>query len=68
MVPNFSVPLKLGWPIKYLDEKKHDTQIPLYKHCGLVITFYYLHLWDLENYYFGTAFSIVGEKIENERQ
>lgn len=50
MVPHFSVPLKLVWPIKYLDEKKHDAQmIPLYKHCGLVITFYYLQLWDLEN-------------------
>ena len=38
--------------------------IPLYKHCGLVITFYYLQLWDLENSYnFGTASSIVVEKI-----
>lgn len=65
MVPHFSVPFKFVWPIKYLDEKKHDSQmIPLYKQCGLVITFYYLQLWDLENsYYFGTASSIVVEKI-----
>ena len=63
MVPHFSVPLKLGWPIKYLDEKKYDTQmIPLYKHSGLIITFYYLIAVGLRKlYYFGTASSIVVE-------
>lgn len=44
--------------------------VPLYKHCGLAITFYYLQLWDLEHYSFGTAYSIIVEKIDkgNEKQ
>lgn len=57
--------LQLGWPIKYLDEVKHDTQmVPLYKHVALVITFYYLQLWDLDNHSFGITYSITMEKID----
>lgn len=69
VVPHFWVSLTLGWPIKYLDEEKHGTQmVPLYKPCGLVITFYYLQLWDLENYSFGVSYSITMEKIDKESE
>ena len=55
--------------MKCLDEEKPGTQIvPLYKQCGLVITFYYLQPWDQENYSFDAAYSITLEKMDKENE
>lgn len=42
--------------------------VPLYKHCDLVITFYYLQLWDLENHSFGITYSTTVKKIDKENE